>query len=50
MFTRASTLGTKIEAHLHWEMILQKGKDEIYLGQDISNPELYDMLQQIFKP
>ena len=48
--TRASTLGTKKEAHLHWEMILQKGKDEIYLGQDISNPELYDMLHQIFKP
>jgi len=48
--TRASTLGTKKEAHLHWEMILQKGKDEIYLGQDISNPELYNMLHQIFKP
>ena len=48
--TRASTLGTKKESHLHWEMILQKGKDEIYLGQDISNPELYDMLHQIFKP
>ena len=45
---RASTLGTKKESHLHWEMILQKGQDEIYLGQGIPNPELYEMLNQIF--
>jgi len=48
--TRASTLGTKKESHLHWEMILQKGKNEIFLGQDMSNPELYNMLDKIFKP
>ena len=46
--TRASTLNTKKEAHLHWEMILQKGKKEIYLGEGVSNPELYNMLYRIF--
>ena len=29
-------------------MILQKGKQEIYLGQDLKNPDLYDMLTEIF--
>ena len=45
---RESTLGSKSGSHLHWEMILQKGKEEIYLGKDMSNPELYDMLSRIF--
>ena len=48
--TRASTLNTKKEAHLHWEMILQKGHKEIYLGKDVPNPDLYDMLNDIFNP
>ena len=48
--TRASTLNTKKEAHLHWEMILQKGHKEIYLGKDVPNPDLYDMLDDIFNP
>ena len=48
--TRASTLNTKKEAHLHWEMILQKGHKEIYLGKDVPNPDLYDMLYDIFNP
>ena len=48
--TRESTLGTKKESHLHWEMILQKGNKEIYLGEDVPNPDLYDMLNDIFNP
>ena len=44
-----STLGSKAGSHLHWEMILQKGQQEIYLGRDVPNPELYNMLNQIFK-
>lgn len=46
--TKESTLGTKKESHLHWEMILQKGQQEIYLGKDIPNPMLYQMLKKIF--
>ena len=46
--TRPSTLGTKKEAHLHWELILQKDKEEIYLGKDIPYNELYNMLSNIF--
>ena len=45
---RESTLGSRSGSHLHWEMILQKGKEEIYLGKDMSNPELYNMLSRIF--
>ncbi len=46
---KESTLGSKAGSHLHWEMILQKGQQEIYLGRDVPNPELYNMLNQIFK-
>ena len=46
--TRPSTLGTKKEAHLHWELILQKDNKEIYLGKDIPYNELYNMLSNIF--
>ena len=45
---RESTIGSKAGSHLHWEMILQKGDQEIYLGKGMSNPELYDMLVRIF--
>ena len=45
---RESTIGSKAGSHLHWEMILQKGEKEIYLGKGMSNPELYDMLFRIF--
>ena len=45
---RESTIGSKAGSHLHWEMILQKGEQEIYLGKGMSNPELYDMLLRIF--
>ena len=47
--TRESTLGTKKESHLHWEMIIQKDKEEIYLGKDVPNPQLYEMLKKIFE-
>ena len=45
---RESTIGSKAGSHLHWEMILQNGENEIYLGKDIPNPELYNMLIKIF--
>ena len=47
--TRPSTLGTKKEAHLHWEMILQKDNKEIHLGKDIPYDKLYSMLLNIFQ-
>ena len=46
---RESTLGSKSGSHLHWEMILQKDKDEIYLGRNLENPELFNMLTRIFE-
>ena len=46
---RESTLGSKSGSHLHWELILQKDKDEIYLGRNLKNPELYEMLKRIFE-
>jgi len=45
---KESTLGSKAGSHLHWEFILQKDKDEMYLGQGMPNPELYHMLYRIF--
>ena len=47
--TKPSTLGTKSDAHLHWEMILQKNNKEIYLGKDVPYEKLYDMLLNIFQ-
>ena len=46
---RESTLGSRAGSHLHWEMILQKEEEEIYLGRGMPNPELYYMLKRIFK-
>ena len=46
--TKPSTLGTRRDAHLHWEMILQKNSEEIYLGKDLPYEELYKMLKNIF--
>jgi len=45
---RESTLGSKAGSHLHWEMILHKDHHEIYLGRNMPNPELYNMLNSIF--
>ena len=46
--TKASTLGTRREAHLHWELILQKDNKEIYLGKGMEYEKLYNMLLDIF--
>ena len=46
---RESTIGSKAGSHLHWELILQKDDEEIYLGRNMPNPELYNMLNKIFK-
>ena len=46
--TKPSTLGTKKESHLHWELILQKNAKEIYLGKDVPYEKLYKMLKDIF--
>ncbi len=46
---RESTIGSKAGSHLHWELILQKENDEIYLGRNMPNPELYQMLKRIFQ-
>ncbi len=46
---RESTIGSKEGSHLHWEMIFQKDTNEIYLGQDMPNPDLYNMLKKLFK-
>ena len=46
---RESTIGSKAGSHLHWELILQKDDEEIYLGRNMPNPELYHMLNRIFK-
>ena len=46
--TRPSTLGTKKEAHLHWELILQRNNEEIYLGKGMDYEPLYKMLSEIF--
>ena len=45
---KESTLGSRKGSHLHWELIMQKGKKEIFLGKDIPNPKLYNVLSSIF--
>ena len=45
---RESTIGSKAGSHLHWEMILQNKDYEIFLGEGLKNPELYNMLKNIF--
>ena len=47
--TRPSTLGTKKESHLHWELILQKDTKEVYLGKDVPYEKLYEMLRDVFQ-
>jgi murein DD-endopeptidase MepM/ murein hydrolase activator NlpD len=46
---RESTLGSRAGSHLHWEMILQRSENEIYLGKNMPNPELYQMFTNIFE-
>ena len=45
---KESTLGSRRGSHLHWELIMQKDKEEIFLGKGIPNPELYKALSSIF--
>jgi murein DD-endopeptidase MepM/ murein hydrolase activator NlpD len=46
--TSPSTLGTKKESHLHWELILQDSKGEYYFGQDLEYSELIEALDSLF--
>ncbi|MFQ6614015.1 MAG: M23 family metallopeptidase [Fidelibacterota bacterium] len=46
--TDPSVRGSRNRAHLHWEMIFQNSSGEYYLGQDLSNPNLYRFLRQRF--
>jgi len=46
--TRPSTLGTKDESHLHWELILQDDRGEYYFGQGLDYELLISALNQIF--
>jgi len=46
--TRPSTLGTRDEAHLHWELILQDAKGEFYFGQNLPYESLYPALISLF--
>ena len=46
--TRPSTLGTREESHLHWELILQDKHGEYYFGQGLKYDELYSSLKNRF--
>ncbi|MBT3762611.1 MAG: M23 family metallopeptidase [Candidatus Marinimicrobia bacterium] len=47
--TRPSTLGTRDESHLHWELILQNKNGEYYFGQNLPYKKLYPTLRSIFE-
>ena len=47
--TRPSTLGTREESHLHWELILQNKNGEYYFGQGLKYDELNSSLNKLFK-
>jgi len=47
--TRPSTLGTRKESHLHWELILQDKDGEYYFGQGLKYDELNRSLNRLFK-
>ncbi|MEA1880859.1 MAG: M23 family metallopeptidase [Candidatus Marinimicrobia bacterium] len=47
--TRPSTLGTRDESHLHWELILQDEKGEYYFGQNLPYEKLYPALNSLFR-
>ena len=46
--TRPSTLGSREESHLHWELILQDKYGEYYFGQGLKYDELYSSLNNLF--
>ena len=47
--TKPSTLGTRDESHLHWELILQDKDGEYYFGQGLKYNELNRALNRLFK-
>ena len=46
--TQPSTMGTREESHLHWELILQDAKGEFYFGQNLPYEKLYPALKSLF--
>ena len=47
--TEPSTLGTRNESHLHWELILQDAGGEYYFGRDLDYETLLVALDRIFE-
>ena len=47
--TEPSTLGTKRESHLHWELILQDAGGEYYFGRDLDYDKLVTALTNLFE-
>ena len=47
--TEPSTLGTRNESHLHWELILQDAGGEYYFGRDLDYKTLIVALDRIFE-
>ena len=47
--TEPSTLGTRNESHLHWELILQDSGGEYYFGRDLEHETLMMALDRIFE-
>ena len=46
--TEPSTLGTRRESHLHWELILQDQNGEYYFGQNLDYEKLMVALKNLF--
>lgn len=47
--TEPSTLGTRKESHLHWELILQNSGGEYYFGRDLDYAKLIAALDSLFQ-
>ena len=47
--TEPSTLGTRKESHLHWELILQDAGGEYFFGRDLDYETLIIALDRIFE-
>ena len=47
--TEPSTLGTRRESHLHWELILQDAGGEYYFGRDLDYDKLVAALTNLFE-
>ena len=47
--TEPSTLGTRRESHLHWELILQDAGGEYYFGRDLDYDKLLAALTNLFE-